>query len=171
MNILFFLLTFIKKNNILIERARRNIMEHNDLLLQAVETGKEKMFRRKCSHLLKYYSKDILAYNMTHLDYLKVQFANNSLTYTDISNILIKHYYLCNKSHNHSMNDFNNALDNLDLEEAHGLLKTSPIVRQQVIESYLDNINKFNGHLVAEKINLYGYGKVSYDLGIIEQFY
>ena len=64
-------------------------MEYNDLLLQGVETEKEKLFRRKCCHLLEYYSKEILVYNMTQLDYLKNQFVSSSLTYSDISYILL----------------------------------------------------------------------------------
>lgn len=146
-------------------------MLNNNLLINSIETEKEKYFNYKCKDLLYYYSKDSIIDICHDLEYINKQFVSDILSFDDISYILIKKYYISNHKQNYSTKQFDTCLEQLNFEAAHQLFTTNPNLRQAIFETYFDNINIQNNILSTEKAYELGYDKVNMTIVELNHFY
>ena len=146
-------------------------MFQNNLLINSIETEREKYFNYKCKTLLNFYSKDTIIEACYDLENINSELVSNALSLDDICYALIKKYYISNYKITDVTSKFNMHIEQLAFENAHQSLIDNPVLRQELLNTYFENMDISNGVLSVEKAEQLGYDKVNTTLVALNNFY
>ena len=146
-------------------------MFQNSLLINSIETEREKYFNYKCNTLLNFYSKDTIIEACYDLENINSELVSNALSLDDICYALIKKYYISNYKITDVTSKFNMYIEQLAFENAHQLIIENSVLRQELLNTYFENMNISNGVLSIEKAEQSGYDRVNTTLAVLNNFY
>lgn len=146
-------------------------MYTNSLIINSLETEREKHFKDKLQNLLSYYPKERIVETHCNLSDMEDLFTDESINFVDMFHILIKKYYLSDVEETEINREFNKSIENLDFEYAHNWLLVSEELRKLVFYTYIDNINNPNNFLAVEKTYNQKYDEVNTTLEELNKFY
>lgn len=146
-------------------------MYKNSLIINSLETEREKHFQNKLKFFLNYYPKERIIEDNSSLNAMNDLFTDDTINFVDVFHILTKKYYLSSVVEDEINQNFNNAMTQLDFRTAHNLLLTNEKLRKLLLYTYIDNIDNSNIFLAVEKTSNDKYDEVNKTLEELDNFY
>lgn len=136
-------------------------MYKNSLMINSLETEREKHFKNKVKFILNYYTKETLIEGHSNLRDMEELLLSDTLNFVDIFYCLTKKYYLSNVKETEINREFNVDIKRLDFEYAQNKFLVNENLRKQILSTYIDNIDIPNNFLASEKTYTNNYDEIN----------
>lgn len=143
----------------------------NDLMFTTLESQSELYFTSRCNEMLKYRSKDMILRSSESSVIFNSMFTNSILSAQNVHFIMLKKYYLSTPLDRPISRQIHNLIINHRFKDLEALISHYPLIRRELLEIYLNNMNTPNYQLALIKLETTNYDDINHTLNEMNHFY